>query len=73
MVNPVLLASVEAMSDDERAELADFIERTFTHDAPLMTDDEKAVIDQRAAELESDPARGYSLDEFEARIRARFA
>ena len=73
MVNPTLLATVEALSDDERAELAEFIDETFTRDAPVMAADEMAIIDRRDAELDADQSRGYSLDEFEARIRSRFA
>lgn len=73
MVNPALLATVEALSDDERAELAEFIDETFTRDAPVLTADEMAILDRRDADLDADPARGYSLEEFEARVRSRFA
>jgi putative addiction module component (TIGR02574 family) len=73
MVSATLLAAVEALSDDERVELADFIEQSFTHDAPGLTDQERAVIDRRAAEMDANPGLGYSLAKFEARIQARFA
>ena len=55
MVNPALRSAIEAMSLDERLELVEFIEKTV-ESAPIdVTEEQKAIIRSRAAELDADP------------------
>jgi putative addiction module component (TIGR02574 family) len=72
MVNPALQSDIVAMSLDERFELVEFIERTVDQSELEMTEEQKAVIRARAAELESDPSIGLTWDELDARIGSRW-
>lgn len=72
MVNPALQSAIEAMSLDERMELVDYIESTVDH-APIdVTEEQKAMIRTRAAELQADPSIGLTWDELDARIGSRW-
>lgn len=73
MVNPALQSAIDAMSIDERLELVDYIERSVDS-APLeVTEEQKAMIRSRAAELDADPSIGLTWDEMKARLAARRA
>lgn len=73
MVNPGLQAAIEAMSLDERLELVEYIESTV-ETAPIeVTEEQKASIRSRAAELDADPSIGLTWDELKARLDARWA
>lgn len=73
MVNPGLQAAIEAMSLDERLELVEYIESTV-ETAPIeVTEEQKASIRSRAAELDADPSIGLTWDELKARLDARRA
>ena len=55
MVNPTFQSAIEAMSLDERLELVEYIESTV-ESAPIeVTEEQKAMIRSRAAELQADP------------------
>lgn len=70
MVNPALQSAIEAMSLDERLELVEYIEST----APVeVTEQQRATIRSRAAELEADPSIGLTWGELKARLAARRA
>lgn len=72
MVSADLLASVAALSEDERVELVGFIEQTL--DAPVVPSDEQQVeVQRRVAELKANPGLGLSKDEAIAAARALLA
>jgi len=72
MVNTDLQSAIEAMSLDERLELVEYIESTV-ESAPIeVTEEQKALIRSRSAELEADPSIGLSWDELDARMGSRW-
>lgn len=72
MVNPALQSAIEAMSLDERLELVEYIESTV-ESAPIeVTEEQKAMIRSRAAELDADPSIGLTWGELDARMGARW-
>lgn len=72
MVNPALQSAIEAMSLDERLELVEYIESTV-ESAPIeVTEEQKAMIRSRAAQLDADPCIGLTWDELDARMGARW-
>ena len=73
MVNPALQSAIEAMSLDERLELVEYIESTVDVAAIDVTEDQKAMIRARAAELRADPSIGLTWDELDARTGSRWA
>lgn len=73
MVNPALASAIEALSLDGRLELVEFIEGTIDVAAADITEEQKATIRARSAELEDDPSIGLSWDELDARIGSRWA
>ncbi len=73
MVNPALQSAIEAMSLDERLELVEFIESTVDQSEIEVTEEQKAVIRSRAAELQADPSIGLTWDELKSRVAARRA
>jgi len=72
MVDPALQSVVEAMSLDERLELVEYIESTVDHSPVDVTDEQKAIIRMRAAQLQADPSIGLTWDELDARIGSRW-
>ena len=68
MVNPSLQSAIEAMSLDERLELVEYIESTVDQSVIEVTEEQKATIRSRAAELQADPSVGLTWDELDARI-----
>jgi len=73
MVNPALQTAIEALSLDERLELVEYIESTVESSPIEVTEEQKAMIRSRAAELEADPAIGLTWDGLKARLAARRA
>lgn len=73
MVNPAVRSAIEALSLDERLELVEYIESTVESQPLEVTDDQKAVIRSRAAELQADPSVGLTWDELKTRLAARRA
>jgi putative addiction module component (TIGR02574 family) len=73
MVNPALQSAIEAMSLDERLELVEYIESTVESEPIEVTDDQKAMLGSRAAELQADPSIGLTWDELKTRLAARRA
>jgi putative addiction module component (TIGR02574 family) len=73
MVNPSLQSAIEAMSLDERLELVEYIESTVDQSVIEVTEEQKATIRSRAAELQADPSIGLTWDELDARIGSRWA
>jgi putative addiction module component (TIGR02574 family) len=73
MVNPALQSAIEAMSLDERLELVEYIESTVELEPIEVTDEQKAMIRSRTAELQADPSIGLTWDELRARLAARRA
>ena len=71
-MNTDLQSAIEAMSLDERLELVEYIESTV-ESAPIeVTEEQKALIRSRSAELEADPSIGLSWDELDARMGSRW-
>ena len=68
MVNPALQSAIEAMSLDERLELVEYIESTVRSARIEVTEEQKAMIRSRAAELQADPSIGLTWDELDARM-----
>ncbi len=56
------------MSLDERLELVEYIESTVDQSQIEVTEEQKALIRSRAAELQADPSIGLTRDELNARI-----
>lgn len=73
MVNPALQSAIEAMSLDERLELVEYIESTVEAVPIEVTEEQKALIRSRAAELDADPSIGLTWDELKARLEAHRA
>lgn len=72
MVSTELLASVAALSEDERVELVGYIEQTL--DSPVVpTADQQVVIERRFAELKADRSLGLSKDQAITAARALLA
>lgn len=63
------LASVAALSEDERIALVGYIEQTLGG-AVAPTEEQQALIERRVAELRENPALGLSADESIAAARA---
>ncbi|MBA2507134.1 MAG: addiction module protein [Nocardioidaceae bacterium] len=72
MVNPALQSAIEAMSLDERLELVEYIESTVDQSQIEVTEEQKTMIQSRAAELQADPSIGLTWDELNARIGSRW-
>lgn len=73
MVNPALQSAIEAMSLEERFELVEYIESTVESEPIEVTEDQKALIRSRAAELQADPSIGLTWEELKARLDTRRA
>lgn len=72
MVNPALQSAIEAMSLDERLELVECIESTVDQSQIEVTEEQKALIRSRAAELQADPSIGLTWDELDAQMGSRW-
>ncbi|MGB3762103.1 MAG: addiction module protein [Ornithinimicrobium sp.] len=72
MVNPALQSAIEAMSLAERLELVEYIESTVASAPIEVTDEQRAMIRSRAAELDADPSIGLTWDELDARMGTRW-
>lgn len=72
MVNPALQSAIEALSLEERLELVDYIECTVESEPINVTDEQKAMIRSRAADMRADPSIGLTWDELDARMGARW-
>ncbi len=71
-MNSALQSAIEAMSLDERLELVEYVESTVDS-APIgVTEEQKAMIRSRAAELQGDPSIGLTWDELDARMGSRW-
>ncbi len=70
MVDPALQSVIEAMSLDERMELVEFIENSVEKSAIELTEDQKAMIESRASELDGDMSLGLTWGELDARLRS---
>lgn len=73
MVNPALQSAIEAMSLDERLELVEYTESTVESSPIEISEEQKAMIRSRAAELQADPSIGLTWDELKVRLAARRA
>lgn len=71
-MNPALQSAIEAMSLDERLELVEYIESTVESVPIEVTEEQKALIRSRAAELQADPSIGLTWDELDARMGSRW-
>jgi putative addiction module component (TIGR02574 family) len=56
------------MSLDERMELVEFIENSVEKSAIELTEDQKAMIESRASELDGDMSLGLTWGELDARL-----
>lgn len=72
MVNPALKSAIEALSLDERVELVEYIESTVESAPVEVTEEQKAMIRSRAADLDADPSIGLTWDELDARMGSRW-
>ena len=73
MVDPALQSAIEGMSLDERMELLEFIENTVDHSEIEVTEDEKAMIQSRAGELDADTSLGLTWEDLDDRLGSRWA
>jgi putative addiction module component (TIGR02574 family) len=72
MVDPELRQVVGALSVAERVELRDFIDLSLGPQAPLLTDEQKATVRRRAAEMETDPSVGIPWEQANAELAVEF-
>jgi len=72
MVSATLQRTVAAMSPTERAELRDYIDITLGT-TPALTEQQKASIRARAAQMEADPSIGLDWDDVYAELMADLA
>ena len=72
MVNPALQSAIESMSLGERLELVEYIESTVESEPVELTDEQKAMIRTRSAELQAEPAIGLTWDELDTRMGSRW-
>ena len=72
MVNPALQSAIESMSLGERLELVEYIESTVESEPVEVTDEQKAMIRSRSAELQADPSIGLTWDELDTRMGSRW-
>lgn len=70
MVNPALLASVDALTADEQVELVQHIQDNLSAGVHVSEAD-KALIAARADD--TDPSHWSSFEDFDKRIRTRLA
>jgi len=63
MVNMMLRETVVALSHDERVELRDYIDMTLGVETSALSEEQKATICRRAAEIQADPSIGLDWDE----------
>lgn len=72
MVNPALQSAIDAMSLDERLELVEYIERTVESVPIEVTEEQRAMIRSRAADLRADPSIGLTWDQVDDRMGSRW-
>lgn len=70
MVNPALLASVDALPLDEQIEFVEHINSNLSA-RTRASETDKELIDDRASD--TDPTHWSSIGDFDSRIRARLA
>lgn len=70
MVNRALLASVDALSRDEQIELVEHINSNLA-DGTQISEADEALIEARAND--TDETHWSTIDNFDKRIRSRFA
>ena len=63
MVSTDLLASVAALSEDERIELITYIENTLDTSEAVPSPEQHGVVSGRVAEMRANPELGMSKDE----------
>ena len=64
-----ILKEVEALTDDERAELLTRLHEQYA--APELSDELKAELDRRVAEADANPDAGYTWDEVVAYVKRK--
>lgn len=62
-----ILKEVEALTDDERAELLTRLHEQY--EQPELSDELKAELDRRVAEADANPDAGYTWDEVVAYMK----
>jgi len=72
MVSTALRETVDALSADERVSLLEYLERTTDFSDVTLTDEQVALLDARAAEMDSDPSLGVSGEQFMMRLKAKW-
>ena len=69
MVNATILSQVKSLSPADRLELIGAVWETFSPQEAPLTDEEKALIDDRLTEIEDRPGDQSSWQETAARLR----
>jgi hypothetical protein len=74
MVSSSLLKAVGQVSLAEKVELRDFIDFSIgrSDDAPVLSEEQRATVRRRAAELDVDPLVGVPWDDANAELAAEF-
>ena len=72
MVNPVLQQAVSGLTVPEKVELRDYIDVSLGAQAPLLTEQQIAVVQCRAAELDADPTIALPWEDLNAELMAEF-
>jgi len=72
MVSTALRETVDALSVDERVSLLEYLERTTDFPDEMLTDEQIAMLDRRAAEMKADPSRGIPSEQLIKRLKDKW-
>jgi len=72
MVAQGLLETVDALSFEERAELADYIVQTLDPDDFALTPEQEQMLASRIASMDADPSIGVAWAEVKARFESKW-
>ena len=68
----VLRDAVTALSVAEQVELRDFIDVRLAAQIPILTERQRATVQERAAELDADPSLAVPWEEINAELVTEF-
>jgi putative addiction module component (TIGR02574 family) len=73
MVSGALQQTLDALSYEERAEVADYLLQSLDSDDFQLTAEQEQLVSRRVAEITADPSIGITLTELKARFEAKWA
>ena len=64
MVTATLQATIDALNTEERISLLEYLERTTDIQEVILTDEQIAILEERALQMDTDPSVKRSKAEF---------